>query len=311
MEGEATNAQSGSFLTALRLKGETSEEIASAASVMREKATRVQVPEGITVVDTCGTGGDGANTFNISTTSAFIAAGAGATVAKHGNRSVSSKCGSADVLQELEINTSIPAEKMAQCISQSGIGFLFAPMLHSAMKHVIEPRREIGIRTLFNILGPLSNPAFAHAQVLGVYHKNLVHTMAEVLKILEIPRALVVHGTDGLDEITLTGITYVTELKQGILSDWQIDPEELGLTLCSVEDVKGDTAEKNAAILTNILSCKERGAKRDISLLNAAAAIYVSGLAKGLKDALDLARHSLDSGSALKKLIQLIEVSNA
>lgn len=309
MEGEATPAQIGAFLTALRLKGETPEEIGAAAAVMREKATRVSVAEGTQIVDTCGTGGDGAHTFNISTASALIASGAGVTVAKHGNRAVSSRCGSADVLQELGLNIAIPAARMAECIARVGIGFLFAPTLHAAMKHVIEPRREIGIRTLFNILGPLANPALANAQVLGVYDRNLVHTMAQVLKDLGLSRALVVHGSDGLDEITLTGITYLTELREGELIDRQIDPRELGLSLCTVEALKSESVEENARILLDILSGKERGPKRDIALLNGAAAITVAGKAEDLSRGLELARQSVDTGAALKKLELLIEVS--
>ena len=311
MDGDAAPSQIGAFLTALRMKGETAIEIGAAAAVMREKATRVPIPEGITVVDTCGTGGDGAHTFNISTVSALIAAGAGVTVAKHGNRSVSSRCGSADVLAELGINLGMDAGKMADCIRKVGIGFLFAPVLHRAMKHVIGPRREIGVRTIFNILGPLANPAFADAQVLGVYDKNLVPLMAEVLKNVGTRRALVVHGADGLDEITLTGKTYVTELKEGRLSDWLLDPQELGFSLCAPEDISGGQAEENARIMMDILSGRERGPRRDISLLNAAAAIYVGGKAETLASAVRLAGRSIDSGAALEKLKGLKEISNA
>ncbi len=311
MEGDATPAQIAAFITALRLKGETACEIGAAAQVMREKAVRVMIPQGVKVVDTCGTGGDGANTFNISTVSALIAAGAGVYIAKHGNRSVSSRCGSADLLKELGVNIGIDAGKTADCIKRAGIGFLFAPTLHRAMKHVIAPRREIGIRTFFNILGPLSNPAFADSQVLGVYDKDLVHLMAQVLKNLRIRRALVVHGSDGLDEITLTGITYVTELLGGKLSDSVIDPKEFGLEYCALEDIGGGSAEENAKIAMDIISGREHGPRRDIALLNASAALYVGGRSKTLSDGFALAEQSIDSGAALKKLDMLKGLSNA
>jgi len=311
MEGDATPAQIASFFTALRIKGETACEISAAAGVMREKATKVMIPEGIRVVDTCGTGGDDSHTFNISTVSALIAAGAGVCIAKHGNRSVSSRCGSADLLKKLGVNIDIDAKKMAECIKAAGIGFLFAPVLHSAMKHVIAPRRETGIRSIFNILGPLSNPAFAHAQVLGVYDRDLLPVMAEVLKDLGTLRALVVHGSDGLDEISLSGITYVTELKDGKLSKSVIDPKEFGLEYCASEDIKGGTVEENARIAMHILSGREKGPRRDIALLNAAAAIYVGGESETLYEGFSLASRSIDSGAALKKLKMLKGLSNA
>jgi len=327
MEGRATQAQIGSFITALKMKGETIDEISAAAAVMREKAQRVSVPRDVTVVDTCGTGGDGAHTFNISTLSALIAAGAGVIVAKHGNRAVSSQCGSADVLKELGVNIDIDAAGISACLEQAGIGFLFAPTLHSAMKHVIGPRREIGVRTVFNILGPLANPAFADAQVLGVYDKDLIPVMAKVLKNLKCRRALVIHGSDGLDEITLTGKSYATELKDGSLIDTVIDPESFGFRYCRPDQIKGGTAAENAKIAMDILSGKENGPRRDIALLNAGGAIYVSGktdsmaaedtatakdmaLAKGLASAIDLARESIDSKAALEKLEKLTAVSN-
>jgi anthranilate phosphoribosyltransferase len=278
---------------------------------MRDKATHVPIPPGFKVVDTCGTGGDGAHTFNISTAAALIAAGAGVPIAKHGNRSVSSRCGSADVLRELGVNTGVDAGKMAHCVSQAGIGFLFAPALHSAMRHVIGPRREIGIRSIFNILGPLSNPAFAQAQVLGVFDRKLAPVMAGALKNLGVERAMVVHGSDGLDEITLTGPTYVTELKEGQLSEWTLDPVELGLTLCRPEELTGGTVEENARILLDILEGKESGPRREVAVLNAAAAIYVGGGAETLAQALEPARDSLDSGKALIKLEALRKLSNA
>ena len=311
MDGESTPAQTGAFLTAMSIKGETVEEISAATEVMREKATHVPIPPGFKVVDTCGTGGDGAHTFNISTAAALIASGAGVPIAKHGNRSVSSRCGSADVLQELGVNTGIQAAKMAHCVSQAGIGFLFAPALHSAMRHVIGPRREIGIRSIFNILGPLSNPAFAQAQLLGVFDRKLLPIMAGALKNVGVKRALVVHGSDGLDEITLTGPTYITELNDVELSDWVLDPTELGLTLCRPEELAGGTVDENARILLDILEGQETGPRRDVVLLNAAAVIYIGGRAETLAESLELARDSLSSGKALIKLEALRKLSNA
>jgi anthranilate synthase/phosphoribosyltransferase len=311
MEGEATAAQIGSFITALRVKGETPTEIAAAAAVMRQKAVRVHTPPDRMVVDTCGTGGDGAHTFNISTLSALIAAGAGVTVAKHGNRSVSSQCGSADVLRELGVNIDIDAEGMSECLQKVGIGFLFAPKLHSAMRHVIGPRREIGARTVFNILGPLANPAFADAQVLGVYDKTLLPVMARVLNELGCRRALVVHGSDGLDEITLTGKTFVTELKEGEITESVIDPQDYGFSYCRAEDLRGGTPEENARITTDILKGRLEGPKTDVALLNAGAAILVSGLVEKMDEAIELARRAITSKAALDKLEKLKEVSNA
>jgi anthranilate synthase/phosphoribosyltransferase len=311
MDGEATPAQTGAFLAALSIKGETVEEISAATEVMRDKATHIPLPPGFKVVDTCGTGGDGAHTFNISTAAALIASGAGIPIAKHGNRSVGSRCGSADVLRELGVNTAIDAAKMARCVSRAGIGFLFAPTLHSAMRHVIGPRREIGVRSIFNILGPLSNPAFAQAQLLGVFDGKLVPVMAQVLKNVGVERALVVHGSDGLDEITLTGVSSVTELKDGQLHEWTLDPAELGLELCQPEELKGGTVEENAAILLSILEGREQGPRREAALLNGAGAIYVGGGAESLAEALELARESLDSGKALVKLEALRKLSNA
>ncbi len=310
MAGEATAAQIGAFITALKIKGETAEEIGAAAGIMRAMATRVAVREGRTIVDPCGTGGDGAHTFNISTVAALIAAGAGVTVAKHGNRSVSSRCGSADVLKALGVNIDIGPQGMSRCIEKAGIGFLFAPLLHSAMRHVIGPRREIGIRTLFNILGPLSNPAFAHAQLLGVYDRGLIGVMAEVLKRVGLQRALVVHGSDGLDEITLAGKTYAAELRDGTVTELTIDPGDYSLGYSPSEDLKGGTAQENAGIALDILSGREQGPKRDIALLNAAAAIYVAGEADDLAAALDLARESVASGAAQARLDMLRKVSH-
>ncbi len=309
MSGEATQAQIGALLTALRLKGESVDEIAAAAAVMREKATPVQRPAGRVVVDTCGTGGDGAHTFNISTLAAFVAAGAGVTVAKHGNRSVSSRCGSADVLKELGVDIGIDAAAIGRCLEHVGIGFLFAPTLHSAMRHVIGPRREVGIRTIFNILGPLSNPAGADAQVLGVYDRKLVPVLARVLAALGMRRAIVVHGSDGLDEITLTGKSFAAFLDEGRVEEREIDPASLGLALCNPEDLTGGDPTDNAAIARAILEGRDRGPRRAIVALNAAAAIYAAGAADDLAAGLALAERSLESGAALAKLEQLREAS--
>jgi anthranilate synthase/phosphoribosyltransferase len=311
MEGDATPAQVGALLAALRSKGETAAEIAAAAAVMREKATRIPVPAGVTLVDTCGTGGDGAHTFNISTVAALVAAGAGAVVAKHGNRAVSSRCGSADLLRELGVNIGIDSTQMGVCLKEAGIGFLFAPLLHQAMKHVVTPRREIGIRTLFNILGPLANPARAQAQLLGVFDRQMIPTMARVLESVGVHRALVVHGEDGLDEITLTGITYAAELENGQISETRIDPRELGFSCCTAEDLAGGSAEDNARIATEILTGRDRGPRRDIVVLNAGAAVYLGGRAATIAEGIVLAAAALDSGAAFEKLKALKEVSNA
>ena len=308
MTGGASDAQIGSFITALRMKGETVEEITGAARVMREKAIHIDAGEG-TVVDTCGTGGDKSGTFNISTTAAFITAGAGLKVAKHGNRSVSSKSGSADVLKSLGVNIEAEVERVEECLQDIGIGFLFAPLLHGAMKYAIGPRREIGIRTIFNILGPLTNPAGAHCQLMGVYDEKLTHTLATVLANLGSKGAMVVHGMDGLDEITLTKSTKISELKDGMVTSYECMPEDLGLTRCISDDLKGGDAGENASITINILK-GTKGPKRDISLLNAAAAIVVGGKAADLKDGLVKAAESVDSGAALEKLERLKEITN-
>jgi len=309
MSGEATGAQIGAFLTALRMKGETVDEITAAATVMREKALRVERPADRIVVDTCGTGGDSARTFNISTVSALVAAGAGVTVAKHGNRSVSSACGSADVLKELGVDVTMSPERMARCMAEAGIAFLFAPTLHAAMRHVIGARREIGIRTLFNILGPLSNPAGADAQLLGVYDRRLVAPLAAVLGNLGVKRAMVVHGSDGLDEITLTGKTYAAVLRDGVVREEEIDPRALGLSGCAREDLLGGEPKENARIALQILSGKDRGPKRAVVLLNAAAAILLAGAAVDLEEGMARAAASIDSGAALKRLDRLKELS--
>jgi len=300
MSGEATQAQIGAFLTALRMKGETVEEITGAARIMREKSTRIRVNDPH-VVDTCGTGGDRSHTFNISTAAAFVVAGAGVTVAKHGNRSVSSKCGSADVLNALGINIDVPPEKTEQCLNEIGIGFLFAPLYHPAMKYAIGPRREIGIRTIFNILGPLTNPAGASCQVIGVYSPHLTEKLARVLINLGATHCMVVHGSDGLDEITITGETIVSEGIRGEVKTYRIRPGDFGMLTGTIEDIRGGDPEENARIILNILQGEE-GHRRDIVVLNAAAGIYVAGKARDFDTAILMARESIDSGNALRKL---------
>ena len=305
MGGEATPAQIAAFITALRLRGETPEVIAGCARAMREKCTPVDAGGGI-VVDTCGTGGDGAHTFNISTASALVAAGAGVRVAKHGNRSVSSKCGSADVLAELGVNLNASPAVMTECLREIGIAFLFAPALHPAMKHAIGPRREIGIRTIFNILGPLSNPAGARHGVLGVYSRALVPVMAEAAAELGAERLFVVHGSDGLDEITLTGPTFVGEVAEGRTRAYELTPDEAGLARCAPGDLAGGDARANAEILRAILGGAP-GPRRDIVLLNSAAAIVAGGMAAGFREGSEAAARSIDSGAAAAKLAALAE----
>lgn len=308
MSGDATEAQISAFITGLRLKGETVEEISGCAEVMRRMARAIKAPAGRTVVDTCGTGGDRSDTFNISTAAALVAAGAGVTVAKHGNRSVSSRCGSADVLKELGVNIMAPAEILERCLEEIGIAFLFAPLLHSAMKHAIGPRREIGIRTVFNILGPLANPAGASVQLLGVYSEALTETLARVLGDLESKRAWVVHGTDGLDEITLTSGTVVSELKDGEVKTFHLTPEEAGLTPCRPEDLKGGEPAENARIILEILEGK-KGPKTDAALLNAGAVIMLGGEAASLTEGVEKARTAIKSGQAMEKLDKLRELT--
>ncbi|MFC1856285.1 anthranilate phosphoribosyltransferase [Thermodesulfobacteriota bacterium] len=310
MSGNATQAQIGAFITALRMKGETIAEITGAAKVMREKATTINVTSDNVIVDTCGTGGDESNTFNISTTAAFVVSAAGLTVAKHGNRSVSSKCGSAEVLMSLGVNIEADKTRVEKCINEIGIGFLFAPLMHGAMKHAIGPRREIGIRTIFNILGPLTNPAGAKAQIIGVYNKNLTEPLASVLGNLGVDHAFVVHGSDGLDEVTLTGKTFVSEIKYGNVSSFELDPEHYKMTLCSAEDLRGDDAAKNAEITRSILK-GEKGPKREIVVLNAALAITAAGKAENIHYGVTAAEEAIDSGAAYEKLEKLIEMTNS
>jgi len=309
MEGQATEAQIAAFMVALRLKGETVEEITGCARVMREKATRIDAGDG-PVADTCGTGGDGSSTFNISTAAAFVAAGAGLKIAKHGNRSVSSQSGSADVLKALGVNIEADQSTVERCLAEANIGFLFAPMLHGAMKYAIGPRREIGIRTVFNILGPLTNPAGATCQVLGVYDGALTESMARVLGNLGSERAFVVHGSDGLDEITTTGPTKVSELKDGEVHTYEVRPDNFGLPQATIEDLAVVTPDESAAAITGVLS-GEQGPKRDIVVLNAAAALAAAGIAPDLAGGLPIAANSIDSGPASQVLAKLVETSNA
>ena len=324
MTGTATPAQIGSFLTALRMKGETVEEITAAAMVMREKAIPINAclprsseinAHGIpaldeTILDTCGTGGDQRNTFNISTATAFVAAGAGVKVAKHGNRAASSACGSADVWEALGISLSISPSRIEECISEVGIGFLFAPALHAAMKYAIGPRKEIGIRTFFNLLGPLTNPAGARVQLLGVYRKELTGIMAGVLGKLGCRRAMVVHGADGLDEISISGPTYVSELNRGRVLHYHIDPADYSISRRAHHDLRGGTPEENAHIILEILKGR-KGPSRDIVILNAAAALYVAEVVPTIGQGVTLASTVIDQGKALEKLNALIQWTNA
>ncbi len=314
MGGEATPAQIGSFITGLRMKGETVEEITGAVRVMREKATPIasgiDVGQGDVLVDTCGTGGDGSGTFNVSTTTAFVVAGAGLPVAKHGNRSISSHCGSADVLEAAGVSLDLSPEEVGQCIQEIGIGFLFAPALHGAMKHAIGPRRELGIRTIFNILGPLTNPAGANVQILGVFDRELIEPLAQVLGKLGSKRALVVHGEGNLDELTVTGITHVADLHNGQVTTYSVSPEDLGLSLASLDDLRGGTtAEESASQLRAVLG-GEKGAKRDMVLLNSGAALMAAGLCDDLKAGIARAAEVIDSGRALEKLDLLVAFSS-
>jgi len=306
MEGKATPTQLGAFLTALRIKGETAEEIAGLASMMRAKATRVVTTE--PVLDVVGTGGDGSNTFNISTAAAFVAAGAGLKVAKHGNRAASSQCGSADVLEALGVRIELNAEDVQRCIEQVGIGFMFAPVFHPAMKYAAAPRREIGIRTVFNILGPLTNPAGAKAQVLGVADGALVEKMALALKELDCRHALVVHGEDGLDEITINGQTQICEMRDGSINTYSICPEDLGLARADLSSLRGGTVTENAAILRGIL-LGAPGPQRNVVLMNAAAALFAGDKVDTLRQGAALAGEIIDSGHASTKLEQMIEFS--
>ena len=310
MTGQCTDAQIASLLTALRMKGETTDELTGFARVMRRKAHAVR-PLAFTsandiLIDTCGTGGDVSGSFNISTAAAFVVAGCGLRVAKHGNRSVSSRCGSADVMEALGVKIELTPERIALCIDEVGIGFLHAPLLHEAMKHVAAVRRQLGVRTIFNMLGPMTNPAGANAQVIGVYAKQLTEMFARTLKSLGSLRALVVHGSDGLDEITITGESRVTELQNGEIQTYNIQPEDFGLARATTEEIKGGDARDNAEIILSVLG-GERHARRDVVLLNAAAALIVGNKANGFQEGIDLATESIASGAAISRLQRLIE----
>ncbi|MEA5082818.1 MAG: anthranilate phosphoribosyltransferase [Lachnospiraceae bacterium] len=307
MDGTATQSQMASFLTALRMKGETIEEITAFASVMREKATKINSEK--TVMDIVGTGGDGVGTFNISTTSSFVAAAGGVMVAKHGNRSASSKSGAADVLESLGANIAIGSEQSAKILNDIGICFMFAPTYHSSMKYAAPVRKEIAVRTIFNILGPLSNPAAAELQIMGVFDKKLVEPLAQVLSNLGVKRGMAIYG-DGLDEATVTGKTTVCEINNGTLSSYEIEPHELGLGVYSLDEIKGGTPAENAQITMDILTGKEKGAKLDIVILNSALALYCAGKGKTIKECVTLAKKLIEDGSALAKLNQFITQSN-
>src|SRR5882724_1787505 len=315
LSGKCTDSQIAGLLVALRMKGETVEEIVGFAEAIRAAAIPLNLQRNSTVdvsdterdalVDTCGTGGDASGTFNISTATALVAAGAGVRVAKHGNRSVTSKCGSADVMEALGVNINLPPSRMAECLKEVGIAFLFAPSMHSAMKYVQPARRELRLRTVFNLLGPLTNPAGASAQVVGVYSESLVEKLASALLMLGLKRALVVHGRDGLDEISISGPTKVAEVRDGWMTAYEISPEQFGFTRAPIDSISGGDAKANAEIIREILDGK-KSPRRDVVLLNAAAALVAAGRADSIKDAVPLAEKSLDSGAAKSKLDALV-----
>ena len=312
MSGGASEAQIGAYLMALRMKGETTDEITGSARAMRDAASKVPTTVETDLLDTCGTGGDRSGSFNISTTVAFVAAGAGIPVAKHGNRAATSKCGSADVLAELGVNLDLSPEQVGRCVDEVGIGFLFAVKLHPAMRYAIGPRRELGIRTIFNILGPLTNPAGAQRQLMGVFAADLTDLLAHVLAALGTKSAMVVSGYGGLDELTVTGPNRISYLREdGAIEHRDLDPTELGFSTASINALKGDDAPTNAAILRGVLDGSETGAKRDIVLLNAGAAIVAAGKASSIADGVDIARDSIDSGAAVSKLDHLIACSQS
>ena len=314
MGGELTPAQIAAFLIALRAKGETVDEIAAAATVMRELSTKVAVQNTANLVDTCGTGGDGIQTFNVSTVSAFVAAAAGAKVAKHGGRSVSSTCGSADVLEALGVNVNQTPEQVAKSVDEISIGFMFAPNHHSAMKYAAPVRKELGVRTLFNLLGPLTNPASAKKQVMGVFDKNLTGKLAQVLQKLGSEHVLVVHGADGMDEISFTGDTFVAELKGGKISEYTLNPAQFGLKIHALKSIRVENAQQSKAMILDVLDGKSsagtQSAARDVVLLNAGAAIYAAGLQANIHAGIEQAAKMIDSGAAATKLQQLIQKSN-
>ena len=319
MTGQCTDAQIAALLTALRMKGETVDEITGFARVMRRKAAPVR-PRSATaelagtereaLIDTCGTGGDVSGSFNVSTATAFVVAGAGVRVAKHGNRSVSSQCGSADVVEALGVKLDLSPERISECIDEVGIGFLHAPLLHEAMKYVALARKQMGIRTIFNLLGPLTNPAGADTQVIGVYAEHLTEVVARVLRELGSRRALVVHGMDGLDEVSISGPTKVTELKNGELNTYTVQPEDFGLKRASMKDIQGGDARQNAGIILEILNGTS-GPRRDIVLLNASAAFVASSRVRDFNAGVELAAQSIESGAALNNLHRLIDFTNS
>ncbi len=310
MSGELTAAQIAAVLIALRSKGESVTEIAAAATVMRALSTRVAISDDAHLIDTCGTGGDGAQTFNISTASAIVAAAAGAKVAKHGGRSVSSTCGSADILEKLGVNVTLTPAQVAACVAKIGVGFMFAPNHHSAMKYAAPVRRELGVRTLFNLLGPLTNPAGAKNQVMGVFTRELTGKLAAVLQQLGSQHVLVVHGCDGMDEITLSGVTYIAELKNNSIREYTVQPADFGLAIAMQDEIRVANADEAQAMLLAVLD-NQAGAARDIVLMNAGAAIYVAGLSDSLHDGVVKAREVINSGAAKAKLAELVNISNA
>lgn len=315
MGGELTPAQISALLIALRFKGETVEEIAAAATVMRTLSTKVDIADKTYLIDTCGTGGDGIQTFNVSTVSAFVAAAAGAKVAKHGGRSVSSTCGSADVLEALGVNVNLTPEQVANAVNEIGIGFMFAPNHHSAMKHAAPVRRELGVRTIFNLLGPLTNPASAKRQVMGVFDKSLTGKLAQVLQKLGSEHVLVVHGADGMDEISFTGDSFIAELKDGKVTEYTVNPSQFGMPLHQLKDIQIENAEQSKAMILDVLHGKQahgkQAAARDIVLLNAGAAIYVAGVVESLQAGIHKAAEVIESGVALEKLNALIALGQA
>lgn len=308
MTGQASPAQIGSFITALRIKGETVEEVTGACMVMREKAVKISVKG--KVIDTCGTGGSGTNAFNISTAAGFVVAGSGLKVAKHGNRGISSQCGSADVLKSLGVNIEIAPDKVKLCIEKIGIGFLFAPLFHGAMKYAIGPRREIGIRTIFNVLGPLTNPANATCQVLGVYREDLTEKLANVLKNVGAERAFVVHGLDGLDEVSITAKTKVSELKGKKIKSFYVEPKDFGIKKAALKDIKGGSIEENAQIIKDVFK-GTLGPKKDIVVLNAAFSLVAASAAKDFKEGIKIAEQIIKSGKAMDKLEKLVKFTNS
>jgi len=313
MSGELTPAQIAGFIIALKVKGESIDEITAAATVMRQLSTKVEIVDNTHLIDTCGTGGDGIQTFNVSTCAAFVAAAAGAKVAKHGGRSVSSTCGSADVLEALGVNVNLTPEQVANCVDEIGIGFMFAPNHHSAMKHAAPVRRELGVRTIFNLLGPLTNPANAKRQVMGVFSKDLTLKLAKVLQNLGAEHVLVVHGADGLDEISFTGDTFIAELKDGKVTEYTVNPTQFGLKIHALKSIRVENAAQSKAMILDVLDGKAsvgtQSAAREIVLLNAGAAIYVAGLQPSIHAGIEHAAQVIDNGLAKQKLDELVRLS--